>query len=119
VTLADVQIAEREHAFVATLSGEVDLSNAERIGEAILSAVPNQALSLILDLTAVDYLDSSGIQLIYQLRERLKARGQSLHLVIPDASPTHDALRLAGILRHIESLASVDEALRATTADPV
>jgi anti-anti-sigma factor len=66
---------------------------------------------VVLDLGAVDYLDSAGIHLIYRLRENLRARGQTLIVAIPAESPVQDSLRLAGVTRHLPITSSVDEAL--------
>ena len=96
---------------IARLTGEVDLSNANSIEIAVAEATPNHALALILDVSAVDYLDSAGIHLIYRLREKLRARGQGLRLVIPAHSPANDALRLAGVWRNIETSETLDAAL--------
>jgi anti-anti-sigma factor len=112
VQLADVEFEPNDHAVVARVTGEVDLSNAENLGSALLDSMPNREHGLILDLSAVAYLDSAGIQLIYQLRERLRTRGQGLRLVIPASSPSHDALRLAGLTQHVEMADSVEEAIR-------
>jgi anti-anti-sigma factor len=109
--LADVEFDSNDRAVVARLSGEVDLSNAASLRAALADAMPNHEQRLILDMTAVEYLDSAGIQLIYQLREQLRARGQSLALVIPTPSPSHDALRLAGLTEHVEMAETVDEAV--------
>lgn len=109
--LADVQFRSDERGVVATVTGEVDLSNAEEIGAALVDGTSKDAPALVLDLTAVEYLDSAGIQLIYRLRGDLRARGQLLRLVIPERSPAHDTLRLAGVSHRIETLASVDDAL--------
>jgi anti-anti-sigma factor len=109
--IADVEFSSNDRGVVARITGEIDLSNAASIGDALVDAVPNQEHRLILDMAAVEYLDSAGIQLIYQLRERLRARGQKLALVIPASSPSHDALRLAGLTPHVEMVESVDEAV--------
>jgi anti-sigma B factor antagonist len=109
--LADVQFGLREQVIVATVTGEVDLSNAAQICDAIGEATPNTALGALLDLSRVDYLDSAGIHLIYRLRENLRARGQKLMLAIPADSPVRDSLRLAGVTRHLPIAPSVDEAL--------
>lgn len=109
--LADVQFDLREQVIVSTVTGEVDLSNAEQICDAIGEATPNTALGAVLDLSRVDYLDSAGIHLIYRLRENLRARGQKLMLAIPADSPVRDSLRLAGVTRHLPIAPSVDEAL--------
>ncbi len=109
--LADVQFDLREQVIVSTVTGEVDLSNAAQICDAIGEATPNTALGAVLDLSRVDYLDSAGIHLIYRLRENLRARGQKLMLAIPADSPVRDSLRLAGVTRHLPIAPSVDEAL--------
>ena len=96
---------------VARLTGEVDLSNAESIESAIAEATSNHALALILDVSALYYLDSAGIHLIYKLREKLRARGQTLRLVIPPDSPANDALRLAGVSQVVETAETLEAAL--------
>ena len=90
-----MQFDSDDRGVVARITGEIDLSNAASIGAALVDAVRNQEHRLILDMSEVEDLDSAGIQLIYQLRERLHARGQRLALVIPKSSPSHDALQLA------------------------
>lgn len=117
MNLADVQFSDHERFAVATLAGEVDLSNADAIEAAITEATPNQALALILDVSALGYLDSAGIHLIYKLREKLRARGQGLRLVIPADSPTNDALRLAGIVQNIDTSETLEAAMKELAGD--
>lgn len=112
MTLADIHCTDHGNAEVATVTGEIDLSNTQSIRRVVTQAMSNKLLVLILDLSRVDFFDSAGIQLIYQLREDLRARGQVLQLVIPSTSPTNDALRLTGLPRHVEVLATLDDALR-------
>jgi anti-anti-sigma factor len=111
VRLADVSFDGREGAVVARVSGEIDLSNAEEIGTALVDSSPRNARAMVLDLSGVEYLDSAGIQLIYRLRENLRARGVGFRLVIPTSSPSSDALRLAGISSHIPTLQTIADAL--------
>jgi anti-anti-sigma factor len=117
VKLADIQFSDRERVVIARLTGEIDLSNADGIEGAIAEATPNHALALILDIGALDYLDSAGIHLIYTLREKLRARGQSLRLIIPADSPANDALRLAGVSRNIDTVESLEAAMAEFTAE--
>jgi anti-anti-sigma factor len=109
--LAEVRFDSHERAVVAYINGEVDLSNAAELGTALLDAVRNEVAGLVLELSGVDHLDSAGIQLIYRLREDLRARGQALGLVIPPGSAAHDALRLAGVSAHVRLVDTVDEAI--------
>jgi anti-anti-sigma factor len=114
--LADVQFDIHGSVLVSTVTGEVDLSNATQIGDAVGEATPNTAHGVVLDLSRVDYLDSAGIHLIYRLRQNLRARGQTLMLVIPADSPVQDSLRLAGVTQHLSIAPSVDESLVALTS---
>jgi anti-sigma B factor antagonist len=111
VKLGDVQFSDHERVVVARLTGEIDLSNADGIEAAIAEAMPNHVLALILDVSALGYLDSAGIHLIYKLREKLRARGQTLRLVIPPDSPANDALRLAGVSRHVDTAETLEAAM--------
>jgi anti-anti-sigma factor len=114
--LADVEFSTHGRVLVAHVSGEIDLSNADQLSGVLMDATGNQALALVLDLAAADYLDSAGIQLIYRLQDRLKARGQEFRLVIPEGSPVLYAIRLAGLSNHVEMLQSVADALRGVDA---
>ena len=114
--LADVQFDIHGSVLVSTVTGEVDLSNATQICDAVGEATPNTALGVVFDLSRVDYLDSAGIHLIYRLRQNLRARGQTLVLVIPADSPVQDSLRLAGVTQHLPIAPSVDESLVALTS---
>ncbi len=109
--ISDAQFSVRGTAMIARLTGEIDLSNAEAIGDAIVLEVPNRAAALVLDLSDVDYIDSAGIRLVFQLRTKLRARGQDLLLVVAPSSAAGDALRLAGVAASIDTVESVDQAL--------
>ncbi len=117
MSLADLQITLSRHTLIARLSGEIDMSNAEEMGATVIGATPNESTGVVLDLSAVEYLDSAGIYVIFGMRASLQARGQSLILVIPPESPVHDALRLSGVDRPGETAETVDEALK-TIARP-
>ncbi len=113
MTLADLRITKYDGAVVVRITGEIDMSNAGELRNAIIEATPNEALGLVLDLTSVEYIDSAGIHLLYRLGDNLRARGQTLRVVIPPSSPASDALRLAGVKSHVDVVAELDEGLRA------
>jgi anti-sigma B factor antagonist len=85
--LASVTRHEQGGVIVATVRGEIDVSNATQIGRE-LTEVPNHLLGLVVDLGAVRYLDSTAIALLYELHIRLERRGQGLAVVAPaDGAP--------------------------------
>lgn len=116
MNLGDVQLRTSGPAVIARLTGEVDLSNAASIGQAITRGISHDAVALIIDLTDLEYLDSAGIALIYQLRESLRSRAQDLLLVLDPDSPPADALRLAGITSHFHIRGNLNEALAASAS---
>lgn len=82
---------------VVLLGGEVDGSNADDLAERIAAAIRNDALSLVLDLSEVTYLDSSGVRLVFRLARGLRDRQQDLHVVVPGGSRVRRLLELAGV----------------------
>jgi anti-sigma B factor antagonist len=91
--LASVTRLERDGVTVATVFGEIDVSNAAEIGGQ-LSEISNRALGLVVDLGQVGHLDSTGIALLYELHVRLRRRGQSLVVVAPAGSAARRVLEL-------------------------
>jgi anti-sigma B factor antagonist len=112
MALADLDIRTVGQGLVARLSGEIDLSNAGDLRAAIGRELTNQPLGLVLDLRAVDYLDSAGIQVVYDLRERLRERGQRLALVVGNDSPIAETLRIVDLPNVVAIAGTVDDALR-------
>src|SRR5947209_14934843 len=90
-------IGIEDNIVVAALSGEVDLANAGDIGAEISAQVPNAALGLVVDLTDVAYLDSSGIRVLFELAERLQSRQQAMRLVAPGAAPIRRVLGVVAL----------------------
>jgi anti-anti-sigma factor len=107
VTLADIRYNDHGNAEVATLTGEIDLSNTSRVRQVITQAMPHQSLVLILDLGGVDFFDSAGHPADLPAAGGPPGSGQVLQLVIPWGSPTNDALSLAGLTHHVDVLETV------------
>jgi anti-anti-sigma factor len=109
--LADVHFEPIGEIVVAHLTGEIDMSNADEIADAISVQTPVDARALVLDLREVLYIDSAGIRLIYNLRSRLDHRGQQLRLVVEPGGPITDALRVADVPRAVGAVETVDAAV--------
>jgi stage II sporulation protein AA (anti-sigma F factor antagonist) len=109
--LADLELSRQGSVVIGRLVGEVDMSNADELRLALGAAIPTDAVALVLDLTGVDYLDSAGVRMMYQLSEDVQARRQRLQPVIPSQSMVADVLRLSGVAEYIGAVETVDEAL--------
>ena len=113
----NVTIGVQDGVVVAGLSGEIDLSNAAEITDALLRGVPNEALGLVIDLSEVSYLDSAGVRMLAELDHRLGWRAQMLRIVAPEASRSRRVLEIAGLER-VLSLDITVEAARTNVEDP-
>ena len=104
---------------IAALRGEIDLANARAIGALVAGSVPNDATGLVIDLSDVTYLDSSGVHLVFDLSERLVARQQRLALVVPEGSRIRrvlDLVNVRAVLPVTPTAAESVEAVRTATA---
>jgi anti-anti-sigma factor len=113
----NVTIAAADGVVVASLSGEIDLSNAAEITDALLGGVPNEALGLVIDLSAVSYIDSAGVRMLAELDHRLGWRAQALRVVAPQESRSRRVLEIAGLER-VLSLDTTVEAAQRSVQDP-
>jgi anti-sigma B factor antagonist len=96
-TAADISVERQGESLVAHVRGEVDMTNAPYVREELTSAIPNDVVSLVLDLSAARYLDSAAIEVLFELSRRLGRRRQVLHLVVPDDSPLVRVLTLTDV----------------------
>lgn len=90
--LAVVRVETRGATVIAAIAGEVDPSNSRALGRRLAETVPNDALSVVVDLSEVSFLDSSGVQMLFELAERLTGRQQRLSVVVPPEAPARRVL---------------------------
>jgi anti-anti-sigma factor len=97
MALSRLQTETQGDVVLACLDGELDLSNVPGISRDLADSVPNWAVRLVLDLSAVTYMDSAGLGMLYALARQLGNRQQTLSLIVPDAAPLHRLLAVASI----------------------
>lgn len=110
--LGSVSREEHNGVIVATVRGEVDVSNVAQIGRELME-VPNEALGLVVDLDQIDYLDSAGIALLYELHLRLERRAQSLVVVAPGHGTPRRVLEFTAFSTKVVLVDTVDAAIEA------
>ena len=95
--LATLRVRERGGIVLAVVEGEIDLSNAPGLQVEVTTAVPNSARGLLLDLSGIDFLDSSGVHMLYDIADRLVTRQQRFAVVLEPDAPPRRAIELSGI----------------------
>jgi anti-anti-sigma factor len=63
------------------LDGEVDVSTAHLVEDALLPALDLRCTRLIMDLADVEFMDSSGIRVLVVTRNALDERGAEMVIV--------------------------------------
>jgi anti-sigma B factor antagonist len=92
--LVGLEIEERGEVVVARLTGELDIAGASRTGDRITDAVPTSAGGLVVDLMELDFMDSSGIAMLFALVRQLGSRRQKLSVAAPAGGPVWRVLEI-------------------------
>lgn len=85
----------RDGVSLAAIEGEIDASNAAEIGERLRRLMTNHNVALVIDLAAVTYLDSAGVNLLFELAAELDHRQQRLFLAVPEVAPIARVVSIA------------------------
>src|SRR6476659_2570135 len=93
--LVGVEIEQRDdHVVVARLTGELDISAAERTGKKIAEAVPSSARGLVVDMSGLEFMDSSGVSMLFSLVRQVGSHRQQLVVVAPAGKPVSRVLQI-------------------------
>jgi anti-sigma B factor antagonist len=76
--------------------GEVDMATAPALEAALEEAIRDSAGAVLVDLSGVEFLDSSGLQVLMRARARLGTEDRALALVCP-FGPVRRVFELAGL----------------------
>ena len=109
--LIGVEIEERDDVVVARLSGELDISVAEPTGRKIAESVSSSALGVVVDMSALEFMDSSGVSMLFNLARRVGSHRQQLRVVAPAGRPVSRVLEIVEFGRAAPVDADVDSAL--------
>lgn len=98
---------------IATISGDVDMANSASLAAAVTAGIDAESTALVLDLSGVRYLDSAGVQLLFDLARRLDAARRRFGVVVGESSPIRAVLKIAHVDEAAVLCAAVDECLQA------
>lgn len=102
---------------VVAVAGEVELHSAAQLRAALLEACAVEAPCVVVDLSGVNFMDSSGIGVIVGALKRARERGGNLSLV--GLQPrVRRIFEITGLLGALPFYATVDEAVAACDQTP-
>lgn len=100
----DVHSSLDSDVLTVTVVGEVDMSTAPRVLD-VIDSVSDAVRLVVVDLTEVDFLDSSGLNALVKGQRRLVTQGIALRVVVPSE---HAVRRVFEIARLEDELTLVD-----------
>jgi anti-anti-sigma factor len=94
------------------LAGELDLYNAPTVRDALLEACAENPTKVVVDLSEVEFMDSTTLGVL--IEARMKLANQRAFLLAAPGLEARRALQISGLDRHFAVHPTVSEALAAT-----
>jgi anti-sigma B factor antagonist len=101
-----------DDACVVRLAGELDLYNAPVVRQTLIEACTDGPKKVVVDLSQVEFMDSTALGVLIEARTRLPNRKG--FLLAGPRLETRRALEISGLDRHFAVHQTVDEALEST-----
>lgn len=105
-------VEEREGVAILVLAGDIDVSSALGFREALGGLLDVAGARVLIDLTGVRFMDSSGVGILVTAHRKANEGGGSFGLAAPGPS-VHRTLELTRTLRLLQVYASVEEGVQA------
>lgn len=97
---------------VLQLRGELDLSTAAKLEEPLMRRI-GQGQPVVVDLTGVDFIDSSGIAVLLRPIRNSNGEGPRVHVATTTGSQVERVFQVAGVMRALPVFSDPEEALNA------
>jgi len=120
LTPLDAAVTPTAYGAVVTLAGELDIATVPRVREAIAAPTVAAASAVLVDLTGVTFMDSTGLAVLLGLERDLSARRGRLAVVCPEG-PARLLLDVTGVAERLElhpTRAAAEDALSSPRAAP-
>ena len=93
----DVKTEDAGDTLVFRLRGSLDLATAPTVRAALNDATDNDSHHIIVDLTQLEFLDSTGLGVLIGAHRRAAEHGGSLRLIVHDG-PIARLLHITGLI---------------------
>ena len=104
-------------AVIVQARGDVDLCSAPALERHLSAVLAGQAPAIVLDLSAVTFLDCAGLRVLLAARRRAASQGSPFSLAAPQRAVTR-LLQLTALDRHFTVFPTVAAAVAAGDSGP-
>jgi anti-sigma B factor antagonist len=101
MTTLSLETREEGEQVRIALVGELDLSSALTFDEELRRAEERRPKTLVIDLSGLKFLDSTGLRLIMSAQARARKRGMRL-AIVEGGDAVKRIFRLAGVNRRLD-----------------
>src|SRR5437588_8713769 len=98
-----ITVSEDGPVYSIELYGELDVGSADAVEAAIRRAEDSAAETILVDLSGLDFIDSTGIRVLTKAAERCAAAERPLGYLRAPA-PVHRVFELTGLAEHLPFL---------------
>jgi anti-anti-sigma factor len=92
-----VRVGRDDSVWTLALSGELDLANTETLAGQLEKAERGGAGAIVLDMTELEFIDSTGIALLVATHRRLNADADCFRLVGSEGKAVRRVMALTGL----------------------
>ena len=103
-------VTYRAGLVVLTVAGDIDLSTADELEVAIDAVLNHRPPAFIIDLSAVEFLASVGLRLLFTTNERAEIPGR--FAVVADSPATRKPIQLTDLDKIFALFSTLDDAVR-------
>ena len=98
---------------VVQIDGEVDTMRAPMLRDELRRKLDNHDIGLVVDLSEAQYLDSAGVNMMFELAEELGDRQIGLAIVVPEGGLVERVVTLVDLASVASLHRTVADAVRA------
>jgi anti-sigma B factor antagonist len=111
----DLETSNQGDSTVVSLRGEIDVYTAPRLRQTLIDLISEGATDIVVDMSGVDFLDSTGLGVLVGGLKRVKAKEGSLKLVV-NQEKILKIFDITGLTKVFPIFASLDEAAGGSAA---
>jgi anti-sigma B factor antagonist len=105
----ELQVSHRGDVVVISVTGEIDVATAPRLAAAL--AQPADSPAIVVDLTNVEFLDSSGLNVLAARAQEASREGGRFRVVVPRLNVIRRVIEITNLVETLGIAETLDEAL--------
>ena len=109
-----VKRTSRDGVDVLSVEGELDIATAPRLIAALNDTIADAVRSVVVDLTSVGFMDSTGLALLINAHRRLTRRSKGFAVVCP-AGPLRRVFEITDMVETLHVCADRESAAHAAS----